>query len=162
VPYEAFSRIIAARRVRYLADELGWLGPGERDALLSQLQAMHVGGVPLPLTRGVARPGAVSLDDARKAAADFVFLRTTARSRRELGELFDFTAVEQQVGPWALLLRDDNPERLALYDPSGRKLVELRVCADRGYASRAGVEFPVSGLEACVGGNTLPVPVGKG
>jgi hypothetical protein len=156
--YEAFSRLIASRHLRYLADDLGLLPATERDALLATLKCLPVRGVPLPLARGAARPGSVSLDDARKMAADFVFLRTTRHSVQQLLEQFDFSVLEQRLpldfvtsGQSVLVMRDDVSERLAVYDADSRKRLELEVRAERGYACRGGREYPVSGLCAVLG-----------
>jgi hypothetical protein len=166
VSYEAASRLIAQRRIRYLADELSLLSAADRDHFLALIRTLPLRGAPLPLTKGPARPGTVSLDDACKVAPDFIFLRTTGRSVAELRRLFDFSEVERHCGPgllapdrgW-LLIRDEDPPWLALYNADGQKLCRLRVRDDQGYIHRGGCECPAAGLEARLVGYVVNVPL---
>src|SRR5262249_50824613 len=75
--YEAFSRDIALRRLSSLCPHHSLIALAELSARRSTLAALPISGVPLSDLASVPRPGAVSLLDARKAAEDFVFLRTT-------------------------------------------------------------------------------------
>ncbi len=164
--YEAFSRSIAQRRLRYLSDELGLIAAVQGDTLLTQLREVQVPGVPLPLAKALPRPGAVSPDDACRVAPDFVFLRTTRRSLLDLRDQLDFSEVDRQVGPdvfapdkRALFVRDDEPEWLALYDADLKKRLRLCVRAEECYIHRGGCEMPFGGLEANMEGHVFNVPL---
>ncbi len=88
----AFSRTLAAARLHDLArDPAVALDEARLRGFLAQLNAPgFVGGVPLDQVGGTLRPGAIALADARLAAADFVFLHTTAGSLADLRAWFDF------------------------------------------------------------------------
>src|SRR6185437_4668982 len=75
---EAFSASIARERLHTLMREVG-VEPGDI-AFQRLIAAAEVRGLPLDAIGGSVRPGTVSLADARRAAADFVFLRTTPGS----------------------------------------------------------------------------------
>jgi hypothetical protein len=154
--YEAFSRSVAQRRLQELAD-WGLVAPEELTAYRDSLQALRVDGVPPPLAAGRPRPGTASLADAFKVADDFLILRTTASSLRAFLGLFDFTELVRRFqldfltdGRPALVMRagpgPGSEGGLAIFDEKLRRRVELRVEGGAGYASRAGVEFPVGGL----------------
>lgn len=154
--YEAFSRSVAQRRLRALAD-WGLLAPAELTAYQEILRALRVDGVPPPLPAGRPRPGTVCLADAYKVADDFVVARTTASSLRDFLGLFDFTQLARRFpldfltsGRPALVMRAGpepaNEGGLVISDEKRRRRVELQVEGRAGYASRAGVEFPVGGL----------------
>jgi hypothetical protein len=136
----AFSRRVAGKRLELLA-KLGV----EVEAAKAALARLQVPGVELPLLRGRQRPGKVSLDDARKAAPDFVFLHTSRKSVAELRAQFDlgsFDFLDRRV----LIMRGDEETTIAIHDAALRKRLEVRVNATAGYGSRAGVEFPRAGL----------------
>ena len=111
---EAYSRSIAEQRLNALAQEPGLLPDAERDACLRRLQeGAETHGLSLDAVGGDARPGTVSLTDARRAATDFVLLRTTPGSVRALLEQYDFTALAEKMeldwllkGGRVLLARD--------------------------------------------------------
>jgi hypothetical protein len=156
--YEAFSRSLAERRLDYLADKLGLLSSEARAALAGRLHSeADVHGLSLDGIATAARPGVVSLADARQAVADFVLLRTTAPSARALLGLFDFaplaarTTLDYLVPGQFLLVGSGSGERgavVTVYDARLRPRLELAYDPAAGYRSRAGVEFPVSGLRA--------------
>ena len=74
------------------------LPDAERDGCLRRLKdGTETHGLPLDAVGGDARPGTVSLTDARRAAADFVLLRTTPGSVRALLEQYDFTALAEKI-----------------------------------------------------------------
>src|SRR5262249_40208836 len=79
--YEAFCRSIARGRLDHLVDPLGLISDSLHKVLAENVQELpRADGVAIgggPLTQ---RPGAVSLQDAAKAADDFVFLRTTSQT----------------------------------------------------------------------------------
>jgi len=156
--YEAFSRSIARQRLQELAGQWSLLTAGEEATCIQQQQRLNVPGVEPPV-RGVrSHPGKVSLEDARRAANDFVLLRTTTRSVGEFLALFDFSRLDRSVkGDWfapdrSLLILRREPERdgdgnLLILDAQFRQRLELRVDAGLGYESRGGIEYPVAGLQ---------------
>ncbi len=103
---EAFSASIARERLRAAEASLA-LDPPE------------VHGLPLDAIGGAVRPGTVSLADARRAAADFVFLRTTPGS----------------VRAFLAAIRLHTSE--ATFSPGGR--VRRRGSADRSFRRGTGV-----------------------
>jgi hypothetical protein len=108
VSYEAFSRSIAKHRVRELA-AAGWIDVARRDALLAALDELTLHGVPLNKLSAIERPGVVSIADAGKAAADFIFLRTTRGSLDELLSSLDMRRLaEQSPEAHHWLVRDGN------------------------------------------------------
>jgi len=152
---EAFSVSIAEERMRSL--DL---------PSLPDRPAVH--GLPLDAIGGAVRPGTVSLADARRAAADFVFLRSTRSSVRALLTQYDFTPLMRRFrlddvrgGADVLIARAAVGAGLVVYDARLRPRLELEVVTQEGYASRAGQEYPVGGLrvmrvwEAVAGSDAL-------
>src|SRR5262249_3302811 len=134
---EAFSASIARERLHMLAGDVG-LRPEGADF-------PEVRGVPLDAIGGPVRPGSVSLADARRAAADFVFLRTTPGSARAFLAQFDFAPLAQRFrvadlldGADVLMARSATGTGLVIYDAQLRPRVELEVSVGDGYESRAG------------------------
>jgi hypothetical protein len=149
---EAFSASIACARLHALARDVG-LPPEDADfrRLLAHLE---IRGVSLDAIGGAVRPGTVTLADARQAAADFVFLRTTRSSARVFLAQFDFTPLARRFrvedvlgGADVLIARSATGTGLVIYDARLRPRVELEVATRGGYASRAGQEYPVEGLQ---------------
>src|SRR5439155_237019 len=90
VSYEAYSRSVAERRLRYLNQDLGlFLDAAEYETVRKHLANLAVAGVRLQPAPEPTRPGAVSLQDARKIADDWLLLRTTQKSVRDFLNLFD-------------------------------------------------------------------------
>ncbi len=153
---EAFSRSIAEQRLHALAREPGLLTDAERDDCLRRLKdGAETHGLSLDAVGGDARPGTVSLTDARRAAADFVLLRTTPGSVRALLEQYDFTALAEKLdldwllkGGRVLLTRDAAGPRVLVYDGALRHRLVLLPRTASGYASRAGLEYLRGGLAA--------------
>jgi hypothetical protein len=153
---EAFSRSVAERRLHALAREPGLFPEGELNECLRRLKdGGGVVGLPTAAVGGAARPGVVSLTDARRAAPDFVFLRTTPGSVHELLGQYDFAPLAERLdlgwllgGGRVLLARDAAGTGLLAYDGRMRPRLELRVRAQQGYVRRAGREYPAGGLEA--------------
>jgi hypothetical protein len=149
---EAFSRSVAAERLRFLARETGALDEG---TLLRLQGGLNVPGLPLERVGGTARPGAVTLTDARGAAPDFVLRGTTPGSLAALLEQFDFTPL---VGRFnldflvrrreALVARSPDGPGVLVYDLFFRPRLELLLSPDGGHAHRAGLEYPAGGLLA--------------
>jgi hypothetical protein len=148
---EAFSVSIARQRLLALAGDLSL---SAEDALVQRLLARpSLPGLPLDAIGNAVRPGTVSLTDARRAAADFVFLRTTPSSVQAFLGQFDFTPLRQEFhiedlldGSDLLLARAAARPRLVIYDAHLRPRLELEVATQDGYDNRAGQEYPVGGL----------------
>ena len=149
---EAFSRSVSIERLRLLARETGVLDEAEVRRLE---RSLNVPGLPLDRVGGAARPGAVSLTDARGAAPDFVLLRTTPGSLAALLAQFDFTPLAERVSldfltarREALVARAADGAGVLIYDASFRPRLELVIPGDTGYEHRAGQEYPAGGLLA--------------
>jgi len=153
---EAYSRSVAEQRLLALAREPGLLTDAERDACLRRLKGgAETHGLPLDAVGGDARPGAVSLTDARRAAADFVVLRTTPGSVRALLEQYDFAPLAEKIdldwlikGGRVLLARNQAGPGVLVYGGALRPRLELLPRTASGYVSRAGLEYPRGGLAA--------------
>lgn len=153
---EAFSISIARQRLLALAGDLDI--PPE-DALVQRLLVRPpLVGLPLDSIGGAVRPGTVSLADARRASADFVFLRSTPSSVKALLTQFDFTPLTERFcledllsGADMLIARSATSDGLVIYDAQLRPRVELEIAAEAGFRSRAGQEYPLGGLRVrCV------------
>ncbi len=151
---EAYSRSIAEERLQLLAREPGVLPDAEHHACLQRLrEGKETHGLPLDAVGGDARPGTVSLTDARRAAADFVLLRTTPGSVRALLGQYDFTALAEKIeldwlfkGARVLLARDPAGPGVLVYDQEMRPRLELIPQTAGGYGNRAGQEYLRDGL----------------
>ena len=129
---EAFSRSIAEQRLHDLAREPNALTDLERNECLARLAAgSETRGLPLDAVGGEARPGTVSLTDARRAAPDFVLLRTAPGSVRALLDQYDFSKIAEQTDlEWmkrgrVLLARDQTGRCLVVYDEQFRPRLHL-------------------------------------
>jgi hypothetical protein len=150
---EAFSAAIARERLLALT---GDVGVNAEDAFVQRLLARPpLPGLPLDAIGGAPRPGTVSLSDARHAAADFVFLRSTPSSVKAFLAQFDFTPLAQRFdlddllhGAAVLIAPSAAIGGLVIYDVRLRPRVELEVAAESGFESRAGQEYPLGGLHA--------------
>jgi hypothetical protein len=148
----AYSRSVAAERLRTLAAEVGV------DANAPEVEALRAGldlaGLPPDRIGPAARPGSVTLADARRAAPDFVFLRTTRGSVDALREQFDFMPLAERLNldfldaGRVLVAQSAAGPGLVLHDEALRPRVELEVSVEEGYESRAGQEYPAGGLLA--------------
>src|SRR5207237_6184975 len=79
--YVAFSRSIAHHRLRFLAEDLGLIADqATYEAYRGSLDDLKIPGLSLDAVTGTSRMGSVSLVDAGKAAADFLFLWTTSQT----------------------------------------------------------------------------------
>jgi hypothetical protein len=155
--YEAFSPSLAERRLQYLTDKLGLLGPAELAGCRQRLAAgPGVPGLPVSAVPASPRPGVVSLADARQAAPDFLLLRTTARSARAFLDLYDVAPLRRRfrladlAAEWRLLIvgggRAGPLAVVTVHDAELRPRLEVGFDPSAAYQSRAGVEFPRSGL----------------
>jgi hypothetical protein len=156
--YEAYSRSIAEGRLQTLTRDEA-LDAASRDACRDALRGdLAVPGLPFAEVGGGSRPGGVSLADAARVAADFVFTRTTAGSVAELSSVFDLESAARRwgaddltAGRRVLILRrrphpGESGVTLAVYDDALRPRLELSYDPQAGYDSRGGVEFPAGGL----------------
>jgi hypothetical protein len=146
----AYSRSVAEERLRALAQavELG-------EEFWARVRAgLTLPGLPLERIGGAVRPGTVSLADARRAAADFVFLHSTRAAAQALLERCppelmarapDLAILE---GRRVLLARSPDGPGLIVYDEALRPRLELEPRLEAGYVSRAGVEWPAAGVQA--------------
>jgi hypothetical protein len=150
---EAFSRNLALQRLHNLPR---WFAP-VADAIppgcVERLQTLPVAGLPLDRIGSPARPGIISLTDARLASPDFVFLRTTASTVRNFLALYDLTPLAERFditflteGRRVLFARPPRGGGVVVYDEVLRPRLELHVPANRGYERRAGYEYPAAGL----------------
>ena len=157
--YEAFSRAAAKRRVAQMKSA-GWISPEQRAAYVADFSEMSVLGVPAATSSALDRPGVVSLLDAQKAAADFVFMRTTRKAVAELLAHYDLQpilAASPQVFAWLtssepiLLLQNVAQDGFFVrakfqgYDQQGQLRLEFSLVPQTGsvtYRERAGIELP--------------------
>jgi hypothetical protein len=155
VAAEAFSRAIAEDRLRYLAEDLGLIpDPELRAALLERLRQPPAGRGLAPGPRsGGEVPGRVSLEDARRAAEDFIFVRTLPQGVREFLGLFDLTPLALRFGldylnpGQPVLFWREGPEPVVtIYDAAQRSRLRLQADLTKGYRLRAGKEYPAAGL----------------
>jgi len=150
---EAFSHSIAQERLRFLLQPLDLLTPEECDTWQRALRAdTQLKGLTLDAVGGPPRPGVISLSDARRAAPDFIFLRTTAGTLRELFDQYDFSPLTKRFRlalleqPLNLLLVRNDRGVLVLHDAAHRPRLEMEVDTSRGYRRRGGREVSVAGL----------------
>jgi hypothetical protein len=149
--YLAFSRIIAMRRLDYLANELGLISNrSQYESYRRQLELLDVPGIAVREIVRFTRRGIVSLADALKVAQDFVLIRNTNQTKRQLLELYDWSPLMPRrawirEGLLAVPTRKTDDESsivLAVYDLQLRKRAEIAFDAGAGYCIRRGVELP--------------------
>lgn len=158
--YETFSRSVAERRLRLLAtdpafDDNPEALEGYREKLWANLP---VKGIPVTPGTREQKPGAVALHDATRIADDFLVLRTTAGAVQAFLNQFDFTALRNRFEadyldqhPHLLIVTASSTRSgpagiLDVYDAALQRRLELQIDLSRGYASRAGREYPAAGL----------------
>ncbi len=164
-----FSRTIAVGRLNALKGE-----PLLQDetALLDRCLARLLGGevpagLPVEKIGAPRRPATVSLADARRAAADFVFLHTTRGSLAEMLDELDLSPLEGRLSlDWlrgsrpVLVARSPTGDTILLCDEALQPRLEFRVDASRGYRLRANREWPMAGvLVVSVEGRPLSEPI---
>jgi hypothetical protein len=164
--YEAFSRKTADNRLKEFL-RLGLIASrSEYESLARRLEAMPVRGFPVSQLECFERPGVVALEDAQRAAADFLFVCTTRQSLSDFLQQYDFgrlQACDPALVEWllsaprVLLIRTAGPSAtepgqplLTLFDGTMRPRVELGLAQEgRGpirYTESGGVEFIEEGL----------------
>ena len=146
----AFSRSVARQRLQLLQGEpVLATEAGVFDACMAMLKAgAGPKGLPVQQIGPCRRPTVVSLTDARRAAADFVFLATLPGSIAELLALIDSECLAGQRP--VLAARSPRGDSLLLYDVDYRPCLEVHVDASAGYAVRANKEYPLAGLRVTV------------
>ena len=129
----AFSAAIAEQRLRLLGSDL--------------VADFDIPGIPVAAI-GAGRQGSVSLSDAGRVSADFVFRHTLPGSRREFLALFDWAPLAGRVDlasrTW--LLAAGPQGGLRMLDASGETILEFEAAYEEGYRSRGGLELPRAGL----------------
>jgi hypothetical protein len=150
---EAFSQSIARERLRFLRQPLRLLTPEDCEARQSALLAdRSLRGLTLDAIAGPLSPGVISLSDARRAAPDFIFLRTTTGTLRQLFDQYDFAPLMKRFRlalleqPSNLLLARANHGSLVLHDAAHQPRLEMEVNTSRGFRRRSGQEIAVAGL----------------
>jgi hypothetical protein len=150
---EAFSRNLALQRLHNLPR---WF-EGVADAIpadcVERLRNLPVVGLPLDRIGTPARPGVISLTDARLASPDFIFLRTTTSTVRNFLALYDVTPLVERFdiaflteAKRVLFARAPSGDGVMVYDGELRPRLEMHVPAHLGYDHRAGYEYPAAGL----------------
>lgn len=178
--YVAFSRSLARARLRWLSRVAELIAPESLKQLSEQLDRLSVVGRPIASYRGASRPGVVCLEDAARAASDFIFVRTTRTARQRLFASYDFTSLLRQspaLFRWlfssneVLLIRDPvaEPIRLEACDRQGRVNISLEppehACSvgKEAYFELAGREWLRDGLRLRVlSGGSRPDRVSEG
>lgn len=155
--HRAFSLSLARRRLQFLKDSLG---------ATAELCRLEVQGVPLSELAGTARPGGVSVADARRVAEDFVFLSTSPATVRELYAQYDFSRLWEQFAlddvrnaRGLLVVPLEASGALTIHDRALRPRVLLLPDARLGFVRRAGREVLRGGLQAVVLDDADPVLV---
>jgi len=169
--YLAFSRFIARTRLRFLHD-IGLLKGQALNRFLESVDGLVIRWIPVSDFDTSSRPGAVSITDAARAAADFVLLRTTTTSVTEFLKCFRFEELDSRVSflkwpeasPRLIVGENSSQEHcllLSFYDSQLTKRLEFIMDASMGYDSRAGLELPRAGLQVtrawAEDGSELPV-----
>ena len=112
---------------------------------LAALQALKIDGLPVTDSGPPPRPGVVSLHDPSLTADDWIALRTTRSSLRDLEAAFDFSQANvQPTRLWRLLMPNGNA--LVAFDESLKNVGELSIDLSGGYICWGGVEVPANGL----------------
>ncbi|MFL5244291.1 MAG: hypothetical protein ACJ8FY_19500, partial [Gemmataceae bacterium] len=153
--YEAFSASVAKQRLDCLANDLKLLTTSERNTLGSRLQDMNIKGLPVSKLLASRRPSLVSLQDAGKVASDFVLVRGTRLTAAAFLGLFDWSQLTKRFALDFLHADDDllilrgaaeDPDKITVHDKQLRPRIVLSLNTSRGYASRAGCEYPIDGM----------------
>jgi hypothetical protein len=147
VSYEAFSRRLAQRRVKELA-ELGVLSAAR--------EIPAAVGYPVAKMLGHTREGVVALEDAKRVALDFVFTRTTRSSLDALLRNYDWSNVDEASLNRIVLLIRTGRGIMTAFDADHRPIFTLKFAGAR-HRECGGEEF-VDGLEAVVDDHP-PVPI---
>jgi hypothetical protein len=141
--HEAYSPRLAQRRLHELAQlatELGIAAP-------PAAEAPRVAGLPHTILATPARPTA-ALADVRRVADDFVIVRTLSGGLADLWSAFDFESLCGTTRPrLAVQVGTGGGATLTFHDGDLRPYLEVVPDLSKGYARRAGLEFPAAGLK---------------
>jgi hypothetical protein len=151
ISHRLFSPSVAERRLNALRRQAHAVGGNERiERWINELRLLRVDGVALSHGGSPPRPGVVSLHDASMTADDWIALRTTRSSLRELQRAFDWAT--QNIRPerdWRLLL-PAGQDHVAL-DEQFNEIARIAPDYAAGYVCRGGVETPIAGLRLASG-----------
>jgi hypothetical protein len=154
--HRLFSRSVAERRLNALRPQGTRVGGNETiDRWIDKLQSLQVGGVVHSDGGSPPRPGVVSLHDAFLTADDWIALRTTRSSLRELERAFEWASLN--ISPerdWRLLL-PAGPDLVA-FDEQLNEIARVTPEYSAGYSCRGGVETPIAGLRLSPAGAVMP------
>jgi hypothetical protein len=159
--HEAFSRSVARLRLADL-QRWGYLGASGLQGLKERVNGLPARGVAAEDLGNEARPAVVSLADARLAAPDFQFVRTTRSSLNSLLEGYHLEELARAApqtaawltAAWQVLLLPDAHRRdtLVAFDESLRVRVEFGFARAPGdlprYVEWAADEYLADGLVA--------------
>jgi hypothetical protein len=156
--YEAFSRSIAQHRLKGLK-HWGVLPLEQFQSLSDQLAKLTVNGIPVTELPDCERIGVVSLEEAKQAAIDFVFTRTT---RSSLGEFLNHLRRDvkwadlSEMAVHPLVIRTPRsvfqglPQLLTAFDEQLQPRLDVFVVQNDGgpirYREQMGVETLEDGL----------------
>ena len=164
--YEAFSWQKARSRLDDLC-RWGLISSSRRlPAHVRRLEQCTIDGIPVARLGNVTPGRVVSLEDAQKSAADFLFLRTTRCSLNEFLEQYDFEPLKARfpdlhrwlfLSPAVLFIREVpagamNPHDpvLTAFDKQMRARIEIGLAQESlspvHYVHHAGVEYVKDGL----------------
>lgn len=146
---EAFSPSVARSQLEFLSHQALGCEDLPRQAFEDALQQLAISGLPARDYAG-GPPRVVSLADAARRAEDFVLVRTAASTVREFMQQYPLPELAFLASaPRALIVpepRSQQPPRLRVYDANLHLRLELAICAEHGYVSRGGREYPAGGL----------------
>lgn len=144
----AYSRFVALSRLRLLGRDLGQ----SDDVLAPWVTQLSLPGWPLEAIGLPTRQGTVSLSDAGRASADFVFLHTMPASRQRVHSCFDWSGLNFSFADrsWLLVQASRGPG-LQIVEPQTKTiLMEIEPLLAIGYTSHRGLELPTAGLQITV------------
>ncbi|MEO6434720.1 MAG: hypothetical protein ABIP55_03025, partial [Tepidisphaeraceae bacterium] len=158
--YEAFSRRLAIRRLQELCDA-GFIESASIDIEIPQPAGLAVASLP-----GHARKGVVALEDAKKVALDFVFIRTTRSSLDELIAQYDWSALDAadpETCQWltaargVLLIRTGRSQMTA-FDSQRHRRFTLKLPEPGRFIECGGIEYADDLSLVLENSTSLPIP----
>jgi hypothetical protein len=149
--HNAFSRRVALDRFRFVLEKLAPLCDVKvPSSALGKLNEVNIAGIRIDDIESECRPGVVSLADARLASGDFVVAATTARSRSDFLNCFDFRGGQlewlEREPPQLLLPGRGGKPGVRIFDHRLRPRIDLVVDSSQGYWCHRGIELPRRGL----------------
>jgi hypothetical protein len=165
-----FSRTIAEQRLDLLGGQTAWLpDAGALPRWRTRLRGLAISGIALPNLDSTMRPGVVSLADAWRVAGDWMIVRTTLQTVRDLVRQFDFAPLIASglppVESWRVLASGDAAGMIRVFDDRLQPRIELSADLSAGYVVRGGVEMPAAGLVVrralTEGGQAIPAMTGR-